>query len=225
MVNFSALNRVLTEENDDYEILENVPKSLVSRILERNTRLEAARSRLEGTLVFRYSSGRNVESGVSVEFSSDRKGRKEFFLEFTGTGITACPCSMGKIRDRLTGKYPSYAESIKAIPQITHNQRVKITFQIQSSRTVERLSATLLELSEQSIGNLLSHNQSEAEVNDILLAAHESPMLIEDVARAGSEACRRRLKKENGIISARIKCESEESIHSFNARSEKLVLF
>lgn len=225
MVNFSILNKVLTGGRISYESPEMIPEKLAMESLERNSFLESSKAILEGNIVFRDGNGRNIETGVSISYTANRKGGNRFSMNLSSTGITACPCSMGKIRERLVKKYPAHSKSIQELPQITHNQRVKFSILVDAAETVRSLPSILLAISKETIGNLLSHNQSESEVNDLLLEAHEKPMLIEDLARAGAKICGTRLAELHTVSSAKIVCESEESIHSYNAKSEILVRF
>lgn len=227
MVNFSALNRVISSatENGSCDQLEFFPELLVKAALTENTKLQGARCEVSGRLVFRDRKGRNFETLVNLSYSNGG-GESRFDASLKARGITACPCSMGKIRSKLKERYPEHGKSIEEIPQITHNQRVSMTVIVSMKKSSSNVLLALLKICEDSLGNLLSHNQSENEVNEMLLAAHESPLLIEEVARRGSEFSIRRLGENAGLInSAKVICESEESIHSYNARAEKSVRF
>ncbi len=225
MVNFSVLNSVLSEisRSENCEGIETVPQSAVDEALSRNSRIEGARCKIAGKLLLTDSDGITYETGTEISFSRSRDS--EFAVSLMAKGITACPCSMGKIRKMLEEKYPGHSKSISEVPQITHNQRVGINVSARFNRTEKGILKILFNVCRMSIGNVLSHNQSETEVNRMLLEAHESPLLIEDVARKGAENAKKMLGLIPSSVDASVVCESEESIHSYNAKAEKLILF
>lgn len=226
IVNFSALNSVLSKEslNSSNRDIEEIPQRCCEKSLDINDRLLGTRCELKGRLIFRDPKDRNFESFIHLRYTID-SGVGEFKAVLTAKGITACPCSMEKIRKILIKKYPEHSKSVEELPQITHNQRVSISIETIFSETHIGCLEEILKICELSIGNLLSHNQSDSDVNEMLLSAHESPLLIEDIAKRGSTAIKDRYGTDRTIKKARIVCESEESIHSYNARSEKEILF
>lgn len=221
---FGNLKRLLNSKELKFPFPDSIPHLIVDHVLKTDKKAEASRASVKGILLFRDKSGRIIEAGYMVKFESDRNHNARSTVEITATGLTACPCSMGKIREMLEERYPSYSDSISTLPGITHNQRVHVTVRVEYSGYPGTVSEQMLEIVESATGNLVTHHGGE-DTEKMLLDAHAHPVMVEDVARKASKLLNATFSSSDGILYAVVRCESEESIHSYNAISEQKVIF
>lgn len=132
-------------------------------------------------------------------------------------GMTACPCAMETVRDRLAREFPLLADpSLKELPIITHNQRnrTRLTFDLADEVDVEADEiVAAIEAAQSSPTYAILKRGDEAR---LVLDAHRNPKFVEDVMRDLLVSLPKRFPGLPDTIGVRAETTSEESIHKYN---------
>lgn len=155
---------------------------------------------LEDTTISRKE-GQNTTVGVEVQ------------------GVTACPCTMEKIREQMTSRNPELKDMLSKIPIITHNQRNFTRVHIELDGKHSRVIPSLLSAIRDVIGDVPSSAPVSTDVENID-RSHTKPLLIEDVVREVAASLRQKLPDYNPESRVIISSRSEESIHPHDAFAE-----
>jgi len=135
--------------------------------------------------------------------------------------MTACPCAMENVRERLGEEYPTLRDpSLRALPMITHNQRnrTRLTFDLADGDEVEAdRIVECVEAAQSSPTYAILKRGDEARM---VLNAHRNPKFVEDVVRdllASIPARFPHLAMSVGVLARTV---SEESIHKYDVIAE-----
>ena len=140
-------------------------------------------------------------------------------------GMTACPCAMEMVRDRLVKEHPEIKEWPRDVPFVTHNQRNRTTVILQEPDDHEIEADDLIDIVEASMSAPTYGLLKRPDEGRLVELAHANPRFVEDVAR---EVLDRLLAKYPGMPDSawvRVKSEAEESIHKHNAFAERAATF
>lgn len=151
---------------------------------------------------------------------ADNSVRKLIGVEVTG--MTACPCAMEVVRDRLSDKHPRQKDFLADFPMLTHNQRNVSSLQIEVPEELEVEADDLIEIIEDSVSSPTYEILKRSAEGSLVYKAHEKPRFVEDVVR---NILSRVLQKYKGLpdsVIVTVASESEESIHKHNAFAERV---
>jgi len=105
------------------------------------------------------------------------------------TGITACPCAQGMVREQAAarlaaaGYEPEEIDRVLSlVPLATHNQRGRGTLYVGTDRVVR--GEELVEIIEHSMSSPIYELLKRPDELDVVERAHANPRFVEDVIRA-----------------------------------------
>ncbi|HEY6238277.1 MAG TPA: GTP cyclohydrolase MptA [Thermoplasmata archaeon] len=136
-------------------------------------------------------------------------------------GMTACPCAMENVRERLIEEYPALKDpTLRTLPMITHNQRnrTRLTFELGEGDEVEadRIIETI-EAAQSSPTYAILKRGDEAR---LVLQAHRNPKFVEDVVRDLLASVPGRFPHLPDPVGVLARTVSEESIHKYDVIAE-----
>jgi len=136
-------------------------------------------------------------------------------------GMTACPCAMENVRERLSGEYPALRSAeLQGLPMITHNQRnrTRLTFELDEGVEVEADEIiAAIEAAQSSPTFAILKRGDEAR---LVLNAHRNPKFVEDVVRDLLASIPQRFPMLPDGVEVIAETTSEESIHKYNVVAE-----
>lgn len=134
-------------------------------------------------------------------------------------GITACPCTMQKMRGQLTTSNPEFEEVLSKIPIITHNQRNLTTVLIELRNSRTGVVKSLLDLIREVIGTVPESGPGGTDL-ELIYGSHSNPLLVEDVVREVARKVKTTLADFHPDSEIVISSRSEESIRHHDAFAE-----
>ena len=137
-------------------------------------------------------------------------------------GMTACPCAMESVRDRLTKESPGLAERVGDLPMITHNQRNRTTLMMEVPEHVDVEADDLISIVESSLSSPTYGILKRDDEAKVVLNAHRNPKFVEDVVRDILGKLLHRYERLDDSVHITVRSESEESIHKHNAFAERV---
>jgi len=140
-------------------------------------------------------------------------------------GMTACPCAMEMVRDRLMKDHPEIRDWPEGVPFVTHNQRNRTTLILQEPPGHEVEANELIDIVEASMSAPTYGLLKRPDEGKLVEMAHRNPKFVEDVVRDVLERLRARYPKMPDAAWVRVKSEAEESIHKHNAFAERSTTF
>jgi GTP cyclohydrolase-4 len=137
-------------------------------------------------------------------------------------GMTACPCAMETVRNKLEAMHPEAKELLNEIPVVTHNQRNITTVSIDEPEGYDVEADDLVTIAEDSLSSPTFEILKRDDEAEITLAAHENPKFVEDVVRDILGKILERYPDFPDDVVVMVRSESEESIHKHNAFAERV---
>lgn len=146
-------------------------------------------------------------------------GKMKTFVGVEVQGMTACPCTMEKMRKRLTEENLSVKAALADLPIVTHNQRNRTRVMIELTVHGESVIDSLLAAAREVIGFIPEIGVLESDV-DLVYRVHKNPLFVEDVVREVGAKLKELLPTypKNSLV--RISSTSEESIRHHDAFAE-----
>lgn len=136
------------------------------------------------------------------------------------TGMTACPCAMEIVRDKIISKNPRHKNLFTNLPTLTHNQRNVSSLQIEVPEAYNVEADDLIDIIEQSVSSPTYEILKRDAEGALVYKAHENPCFVEDVVR---NILSRTVAKYSDLpdsVIIKVYSESQESIHKHNAFAE-----
>lgn len=140
-------------------------------------------------------------------------------------GMTACPCAMEMVRDRLVKEHPEIKTWPEDIPFVTHNQRNRTTVILQEPEGYDVEADELIDIVEASMSAPTYGLLKRPDEGRLVELAHANPRFVEDVAREVLERLLEKYPRMPDSTWVRVKSEAEESIHKHNAFAERAATF
>jgi len=140
-------------------------------------------------------------------------------------GMTACPCAMEMVRDRLMKAHPEIKSWPEDIPFVTHNQRNRTTVILQEPDGFDIEADDLIDIVEASMSAPTYGLLKRPDEGRLVELAHANPRFVEDVAREVLDRLLAKYPKMPDPTWVRVKSEAEESIHKHNAFAERAATF
>jgi GTP cyclohydrolase-4 len=137
-------------------------------------------------------------------------------------GMTACPCAMETVRQRLGNDDPEVGESVSDLPMITHNQRNRTTLMMEVQEHVDIEADDLIGIVESSLSSPTYGILKRDDEASVVLRAHRNPKFVEDVVRDILGKILERYGDLDDSVHVTVRSESEESIHKHNAFAERI---
>jgi GTP cyclohydrolase-4 len=137
-------------------------------------------------------------------------------------GMTACPCAMETVRQRLGNGDPEVGESVSDLPMITHNQRNRTTLMMEVQEHVDIEADDLIGIVESSLSSPTYGILKRDDEASVVLRAHRNPKFVEDVVRDILGKILERYGDLDDSVHVTVRSESEESIHKHNAFAERI---
>lgn len=136
-------------------------------------------------------------------------------------GMTACPCAMETIKERMVGK----AGTPRGIPSdlslITHNQRNVTRLVIDEPPGFDVEADVLIDIVERSMSSPTFELLKRPDEGSLVEDAHRNPKFVEDVVRDVLTRVLQRYPDLPPSVVVSVRSESEESIHKHNAYAER----
>ncbi len=140
-------------------------------------------------------------------------------------GMTACPCAMEMVRDRMRREAMGPKDLPGDFPVITHNQRNRTTVILQEPPGYDVEANDLIDIVEASMSAPTYGLLKRPQEGDLVWQAHLHPKFVEDVVREVLERLLSRYPTMPDSTWVRVKSEAEESIHKHNAFAERSTTF
>jgi GTP cyclohydrolase-4 len=137
-------------------------------------------------------------------------------------GMTACPCAMETVRQRLGNDDPEVGKSVSDLPMITHNQRNRTTLMMEVQEHVDIEADDLIGIVESSLSSPTYGILKRDDEASVVLRAHRNPKFVEDVVRDILGKILERYGDLDDSVHVTVRSESEESIHKHNAFAERI---
>lgn len=134
-------------------------------------------------------------------------------------GITACPCTMEKMRGQLLQSNPEFKDVLPRIPMITHNQRNLTSASIEVRDDTSVIVNPLLEIIRELIGSIPELGPGSNDI-ELVYKSHTHPLFVEDVVREVAAKIGKRFSDYDRDAEVTVTSRSEESIRSHDAFAE-----
>jgi len=137
-------------------------------------------------------------------------------------GMTACPCAMETVRQRLSAEDAAGARIPADAPMITHNQRNRTTLMMEVQEHVDIEADDLIGIVESSLSSPTYGILKRDDEASVVIRAHSNPKFVEDVVR---DILGKILERYGGLddsVHVTVRSESEEAIHKHNAFAERI---
>ena len=137
-------------------------------------------------------------------------------------GMTACPCAMETVRQRVNSDDPELGKAVASMPMITHNQRNRTTLMMEVPEHVDIEADDLIGIVEGSLSSPTYGILKRDDEASVVMQAHRNPKFVEDVVR---DILGKILDRYGGLddsVHVTVRSESEESIHKHNAFAERI---
>lgn len=137
-------------------------------------------------------------------------------------GMTACPCAMETVQNRLEGEVPAVKKLAGSVPMISHNQRNRTTVMVEVPEHVEVEADDLVDIVEGSLSSPTYGILKRDDEASVVMRAHRNPKFVEDVVRDILGKLLAEYEKLDDSVHVTVRSESEESIHKHNAFAERV---
>ena len=137
-------------------------------------------------------------------------------------GMTACPCAMETVRQRLDAENPELGRATSSMPMITHNQRNRTTLMMEVPEHVDIEADDLIGIVESSLSSPTYGILKRDDEASVVMQAHRNPKFVEDVVRDILWKILDRYGDLDDSVHVTVRSESEESIHKHNAFAERI---
>mgnify|MGYP001766043756 CR=1 FL=1 len=137
-------------------------------------------------------------------------------------GMTACPCAMEPVQNRLEGEMPAVKKLAGSVPMISHNQRNRTTVMVEVPEHVEVEADDLVDIVEGSLSSPTYGILKRDDEANVVMRAHRNPKFVEDVVRDILGKLLAKYHKLDDSVHVTVRSESEESIHKHNAFAERV---
>jgi GTP cyclohydrolase-4 len=137
-------------------------------------------------------------------------------------GMTACPCAMETVRQRLNADDPELGKTVSGLPMITHNQRNRTTLMMEVPEHVDTEADDLIEIVESSLSSPTYGILKRDDEASVVIQAHRNPKFVEDVVRDILWKILEKYGDLDDSVHVTVRSESEESIHKHNAFAERI---
>lgn len=169
-------------------------------------------------------SGRNtLEPYKLVARAKSRRGNG--LMKLIGVeveGMTACPCAMETVRQKVAEESPEFAEAAADMPMMTHNQRNRTTLMMEVPEHVDIEADDLVGIVEGALSSPTYGILKRDDEASVVLRAHRNPKFVEDVVRDILGKILHRYGHLDDSVHVTVRSESEESIHKHNAFAERI---
>ncbi len=224
--NLEALNEVIDESvRNPAASIEEIAARTSRELLKRHGYANHSETSITADYFLEKTSPRGRKSLESYKLMSrttaERNGPGVRMRRAVGVevvGMTACPCAMETIRDRMESEL---GNELPEIPTITHNQRNITSLMMDSPEGCDIEADDLIGIVEASISSPTYEILKRDDEAELTINAHKNPRFVEDVVR---EILNRILEKYGSFpddVAVSVKSESEESIHKHNAYAER----
>jgi GTP cyclohydrolase-4 len=137
-------------------------------------------------------------------------------------GMTACPCAMETVKQKLLRRHPELKRLPDDLPTISHNQRNRTTLMIEVPEQVDIEADDLVEIVESSLSSPTYGILKREDEANVVMRAHENPKFVEDVVRDILGKLLTKYRHLDDSVHVTVRSESEESIHKHNAFAERV---
>lgn len=134
-------------------------------------------------------------------------------------GMSSCPCAMESTRAIMISEHPELADALTKIPSVTHNQRNRITLEIQIPHGELPEADDMIEVCESVLGGSLHSLLKRMDEAMLVYSSHKKPMFVEDIVREVAARASDKFSNFPPETMIKISSESDESIHPHNARA------
>jgi GTP cyclohydrolase IV len=207
------------------ELAEHIARHIVGR--QRAGRAEvriAARYPLERRTPVTGLATQEMISLVGIAAATESRVRRIVGVE--ATGINACPCAQGLVRDKATERLLEagfealdVARILELVPVATHNQRGRGTLYVGSDRPVN--AEQLAGIVEGSMSSPIYELLKRPDELFVVEHAHLEPRFVEDSVRISLQSTLERypdLKDEDFVLARQL---NFETIHSHEVLAER----
>lgn len=221
--NLESINEVI---NNGKEVsgVEYLSSDIAKKVLEKFPYSERSEVHTRSDYFVEKESVSGRKSMVKHEILGDsymdRSGNSKVMVGVVVTGISACPCAMETTRSMLSEEFPGNDDLFRKIPSITHNQRNKVTFKIETLDGSQIEANDLIEIVESSLSGPLLPLLKRSDEGSVVYHAHKNPKFVEDIVREVSSKALSAYPKLPDKTTIEVVSESEESIHAHNAYAE-----
>jgi GTP cyclohydrolase-4 len=218
---------VLTEIVDNSirtpaESVESLCVRCAKGILEKHEYASLAEVSISATYFLSRGKKQSIENYVlSASAVCRRNGAITRKIGVKATGITACPCAMETMREKLKKMYRDN-EILEKMPVITHNQRNTVSIEMELPEGMELEADDLIEICEKSMSSPTYGILKRDDEGEVVFNAHQNPKFVEDVVREALLLILKRYAHFPDATGIVVRSESEESIHKHNAFAEKI---
>lgn len=221
-----AVERVVT---DEALVIEALAEHIAQHIVERQSALRAevhirAQYPLQRTTPVTGLATQEMVALIGIAAASERGVRRLVGVE--ATGINACPCAQGLVRDRSTERLldAGFGEAdveriLELVPLATHNQRGRGTLYV---GTEQQLNAErLVDIVESSMSSPVYELLKRPDELFVVEHAHLRPRFVEDSVRIALATTLERypdLADEDFVFSRQVNL---ETIHTHDVLAER----
>jgi GTP cyclohydrolase-4 len=162
---------------------------------------------------------------IGVAVASPAGTRRAIGVE--STGITACPCAQGMVRERAAARLAAAGYDaadiervLSLVPLATHNQRGRGTLYVGTNQVIR--GEELVEVVEHSMSSPIYELLKRPDELDVVERAHSNPRFVEDVVRAMIarvlESFSDLLRGDDFVLARQV---NFETIHSHDVLAER----
>jgi GTP cyclohydrolase-4 len=136
-------------------------------------------------------------------------------------GMTACPCAMANVRERLASDHPQLRDpSLADLPMLTHNQRNRTRLVLALEEGIEVEADAIIAAIEAAQSSPTYAILKRGDEAAIVLQAHRNPKFVEDVLRDLLASIPSRFPTLPDAVEVNAATVSEESIHKYDVVAE-----
>ncbi|MCW6168919.1 MAG: GTP cyclohydrolase MptA [Thermoplasmatales archaeon] len=134
-------------------------------------------------------------------------------------GMSSCPCAMESTRALMVSDFPELEVALKKIPTVTHNQRNRITLEIETPDGSLPEADDMIKICEDVLGGSLQSLLKRMDEARLVYNSHKKPMFVEDIVREVAAKAAEKFADFPQETMIKVSSESDESIHPHNARA------
>ena len=202
--------------------LEDLAADMCRRLLERHGYASYAEANVRADY---FLDRRNPSDRLTREhfnlYAKANGRRGDGMMKMIGAqaiGMTACPCAMETVRERVGGDVRREI----GFPTISHNQRNVATLMVEVPEECDVEANDLIDILEASFSSPTYEILKRGDEAAVVINAHTHPKFVEDVVRDVLTKVLERYSSLPDSVIVTVRSESEESIHKHNAFAERV---
>ena len=147
------------------------------------------------------------------------EGSRRLSIGVVVQGMSSCPCAMESTRALMVSDFPDLEEALKRIPTVTHNQRNRITFEIETPDGNLPEADDMIKICEDVLGGPLQSLLKRKDEAALVYNSHKNPKFVEDIVREVAVKGAEKFADFPLETMIKVSSESDESIHPHNAKA------